>query len=169
MQQSSIKLSKTEKLFLLSLMENKSKNDSDIAHELKISKATVSRTRAKLEERGLLAGVTPNLNFEKLGISFYTVLLFQWNAFSDKALTEKMEKDFTSTPQTVYFAEGSTPNSKYIAMMAFLDFENYNAFLSEFRGKYGASIANLETSFVQPKRILKQSYGGLAKFLVGGV
>jgi len=168
MQQSSIKLTKSEKKFLLSLMEKGERNDSEIAHGIKISKSSVSRIRKKLTQEGVLAGVTPALDLEKFGASFYAVMLFQWNAFSDAKLTRKMEADFTTTPQVVYFAEGSTPNSKYVAMMAFLDFEDYNRFLSEFRGKYGNCTANLETLFIQQKRVLKQSYGDLIKMLIGG-
>lgn len=168
MQQSFVKLLKTEKRFLLSLIQNREKNDSDIAKELKMSKGTVSRTRKKLEERGLLAGSSPNLNMEKFGVSFYTLMLFQWNAYSDSKLTKKMEEEFVSTPQTVYFAEGSTPNSKYVAMMGFLDFEDYNNFLEEFRAKYGGAVTGLESLFIQQKRVLKQSSVDLAKILVGG-
>jgi len=168
MQQSSIKLTKTERRFLTSLTKNGDKNDSEIAKEMKVSKATVSRIRKKLTEEGLLAGATPTLDLEKMGICFYYVLVFQWNAFADRKLTEKMERDFTSTAQTIYFAEGSNPNSKYIAKMAFVDFEDYNNFIAEFRGKYGASISDLETFFIQPKRILKEGYGDLVKMLLEG-
>lgn len=164
-----MKLSKTEKRFLVSLSKGGDKNDSEIAKEMKVSKATVSRIRKRLSEEGLLAGATPTINLEKMGVCFYYVLVFQWNAFADKKLTEKMENDFTSTVQTTYFAEGSNPNSKYIAKMAFLDFEDYNAFLAEFRRKYGASISDFETFFIQPKRILKEGYGDLVNMLLGGV
>ena len=168
MQQSSIKLTKSERHFLISLTKNGDKNDSDIAKEIKISKASVSRIRNKLTEAGLITGCTAVLDLEKVGVCFYYVLVFQWNAFADKKLTEKMERDFTSTAQTTYFAEGSNPNSKYIAKMAFLNFEDYNNFLEEFRGKYGNSISGLETFFIQPKRILKEGYGDLVKMLLEG-
>ena len=169
MQQSSIKLTKTERRFLISLTKGGDKNDTEISKEMKVSKATVSRIRKKLAEEGLLAGATPKLDLEKMGVCFYYVLVFQWNAFADKKLTEKMERDFTSTAQTIYFAEGSNPNSKYIAKMAFVDFEDYNNFIAEFRHKYGTSISGLETFFIQPKRILKEDYGDLVKMLIGGV
>ena len=169
MKQSSVKLTKTERRFLISLTKGGDKNDTEISNEMKVSKATVSRIRKKLSEEGLLAGATPKLDLEKMGVCFYYVLVFQWNAFADRKLTEKMEKDFTSTAQTIYFAEGSNPNSKYIANMAFIDFEDYNAFLAEFRRKYGASLSNFETFFIQPKKILKEDYGDLARMLIGGV
>ena len=169
MQQSSIKLTKTERRFLISLTKGGDKNDTEISKEMKVSKATVSRLRKKLTEDGLLACATPKFNLETLGICFYYVLVFQWNAFADRKLTEKMERDFTSTAQTIYFAEGSNPNSKYIAKMAFIDFEDYNNFLAEFRRKYGASLSDLETFFIQPKKILKEDYGDLVKMLIGGV
>lgn len=168
MQQSSIKLTKTERRFLISLTKGGDRNDSEIAKEIKISKASVSRIRKKLVKDGLLTGCTPNLDLEKMGICFYYVLVFQWNAFADKKLTEKMEDDFTTTAQTIYFAEGSNPNSKYIAKMAFLNFEDYNNFLAEFRGKYGKYLSGLETFFIQPKRILKEGYGDLVKMLLEG-
>jgi len=87
MQQSSIKLTKTERRFLISLTKGGDKNDTEISKEMKVSKATVSRLRKKLTEDGLLAGATPKLNLETLGICFYYVLVFQWNAFADRKLT----------------------------------------------------------------------------------
>jgi len=168
MQQSSIKLKKTEKRFLLALVEKGDRNDSEIAKEMKVSKSSISRIRKKLAEAGLITGCTAVLDLEKMGVGFYHVLVFQWNAFADKKLTKKMEEDFTTTAQTVYFAQGLSPNSKYIAKMAFLSFEDYNNFLEEFRGKYGNSISGLETFFIQPKRILKESYGDLVRMLLEG-
>jgi len=169
MQQSSVKLTKTEKLFLVILTKDGNKNDSEIAKEMKVSKATVSRIRKKLVEDGVITGCAATLDIEKMGTCFFYVLVFQWNAFADKKLTKKMEDDFTTTAQTIYFAEGSNPNSKYIAKMAFVDFEDYNNFIAEFRGKYGKSISDLETFFIQPKRILKEGYGDLVKMLLEGV
>lgn len=168
MQQSSVKLTETERRFLISITKSGDKNDSEIAKEMKVSKATVSRIRKKLVKDGVITGCTATLDLEKMGTCFFYVLVFQWNAFADKKLTKKMEDDFTTTAQTIYFAEGSNPNSKYIAKMAFLDFEDYSNFLSEFRGKYGNSISGLETFFIQPKRILKDGYGDLVKMLLGG-
>jgi len=169
MEQSSIKLTAKEKQFLIMLSKGDGKSDSDIAKETGISKPMISYMRAKLERAGILTGNTQAFDLEKLGVCFYFVLVFQWNAFADKKLTKKMENDFTSTPHTTYFAEGSSPNSKYIAKMAFLDFEEYNDFLAEFRRKYGKSISGLESFFIQPKRILKEGYGDLARMLLGGV
>ena len=169
MEQSSFKLSKNERRFLLSLAQNANQTDTDIARSMGMSKSAISVMRSRLEKEGLLAGATADLDFGRLGVSFHTLILFQWNASSDAKLTRKMEEDFTSTPSTIYFAVGSTPNSKYAAMLAFRSFEEYNDFLEEFKGKYGASFAGLETLFIQPKRILKQTTGDLAKMLLGGV
>ena len=169
MEQSSIKLTAKEKQFLIILSKGEGKNDSTIAKETGISKPMISYIRTKLERAGVLTGNTPTFDLEKLGVCFYYVLVFQWNAFADKKLTKKMEVDFTSTPHTTYFAEGSNPNSKYIAKMAFLTFEEYNDFLAEFKGKYGKNISGLESFFIQPKRILKEGYGDLARLLLGGV
>lgn len=168
MEQNSIKLTAKERQFLITLSKGGNKHDSDIAKETGISKPMISYMRTKLERAGVLTGSIPTFDLEKLGVCFYFVLIFQWNAYADKKLTKKMEDDFTSTPHTTYFAEGSNPNSKYIAKMAFLSFEEYNNFLAEFRGKYGKSISGLESFFIQPKRILREGYGDLARMLLGG-
>ena len=169
MQQSCVKLTRSEQDFLMRLAKGTDNNDSQIAKEMGLNRSSVSRMRKKLVKEGLLTGSTPTLDLEKLGVCFYYVLVFQWNAFADKKLTKKMEDEFTSTPHTTYFAEGSNPNSKYIAKMAFLSFEEYNDFLAEFKGKYGKSISGLESFFIQPKRILKEGYGDLTRMLLGSV
>ncbi|MCX6770649.1 MAG: MarR family transcriptional regulator [Candidatus Micrarchaeota archaeon] len=169
MQQSCLKLTRSEQHFLTCLAEGSDKNDSKIAKEMGLNRSSISRIRKKLLEEGVLTGRYPPLDLEKMGVCFYHVIVFQWNAYADKKLTQKMEKDFTSTPHTIYFAEGSNPGSKYIANMAFLTFEEYNDFLAEFKEKYGKYISGLESFFIQPKRILKEGYGDLAKLLIGGV
>jgi len=168
MEKSSLKLSNYEKKFLLSLIEDGSKPDSDISKETKISKASASRIRKKLKESEILLDSILVINLEKFGISFYAVLFFEWQLSNDQKTTKKMEEEFVSSPQVVYFAEGDNPNINYIAMLAFFDFEDYQDFLSEFRQKYGNSLKRLETYFIQPKKILKQDYTDLSKMLIGG-
>ena len=88
MKLNNINLRKNEKNFLKSLLENGNKSDAQIAREIKISKATASRIRRKLEQ-SLISDYIPIINLDKIGINIFVVITFQWNSFNDAIFTKK--------------------------------------------------------------------------------
>lgn len=160
-------ISENETKFLLSLLSGVNKNDVQIAREIKTSKATVNRIRKRLEKEGILEGSIPLVNLDSFNIELYAVVMFEWKSFSDKKLTIRMEKEFIETPQVVYLSAGeSSSNLNYIAMLGFQDLSDYHAFFNEFREKYQKYLGGITTFFIPSKRILKQDYTDLAKFVI---
>ncbi|MBI5046600.1 Lrp/AsnC family transcriptional regulator [Candidatus Micrarchaeota archaeon] len=167
MQQSSIKLSKSEILFLKALLADGHKNDAKIAREIGISKATASRIRKRLETDEVLIDYMPIINLDGFGINLYAVVLFQWRDFNDGNKTSSMEKEFSETPQVVYLSAGeSSTNFNYVAMLGFFDMTDYHAFFNEFRKKYQQSVGKIEVFFIPSKQIIKQDFTDLAKLML---
>lgn len=164
MKRSVINLSKTEKKFLLSLLKDGSKNDSQIAREISISKATAHRTRKKLEDEELLLDCLPVVNLDKLDINFFAVVMFQWNKFDDEKLTENMIESLKNDPHVVYLAAGdSSLGLTHVIMVAFPDLSAYHSYFQEFRKKYADNLENINSFFIPSEKIIKQDYTGLVE------
>ena len=61
------RLKERELKILSQLMKNSRQSDREVAHKLKVSQPTVSRTRAKLEKQGYIKEYTMIPDFSKLG------------------------------------------------------------------------------------------------------
>lgn len=167
MKQSLVKLSKSEILFLKALLADGHKTDAQIARDTGLSKPSANRIRKKLEGEKVLDDYIPIIDLEQFGIQLYAVILFEWTAFTDNDATKKMEKEFASTPQVVYFAAGESSNNvHYCSMLGFFDIEDYHAFFSEFRRKYGKSLGHLESFIIPGSKVLKQDFTDLAKLAI---
>ena len=160
-------LNENETKFLLSLLEDGHKTDSEIAKEIQLSKASVGRIRKKLESQKILADYIPVVDLDSFGVKLFAVVLFEWTSFSDAEKTKRMEKEFNTTPHVVYFAAGESSNNlNYVAVLGFLDLSDYKAFFDEFRKKYANSLGRLETFFIPSEKILKQDFTDLAKLVL---
>jgi len=173
MKKSILKLSQTERKFLLSLLEDGSKTDAQIAREINVSKATSYRTRKKLEEEDILVDYIPIVNLDKMDINFFAIVMFQWNKFDDKKLTEKMLTDLREDPHVVYLAAGDSSNGLTHAMMlGFSDLSGYHSYLEQFRGKYRNYIDKINAFFIPSEKIFKQDYTELVRYVIkkkGGI
>mgnify|MGYP000636771533 CR=1 FL=1 len=162
-----VKISETEKKFLSALMENGSKTDSQIAREIKVSKATAHRTRKKLEEEGILIDYIPIVNLDKIGIRFFAIVMFEWNKFDDKEQTQKMLNSLEKDPHVVYLASGDSSNGlSHTMMVAFPDLSGYHSYMKKFRGKYKNYVDRINSFFIPSEKILKQDYTDLVKYIL---
>lgn len=162
MKNSFANLSENERKFLLSLMENGSKTDSQIAGEIKVSKATAHRTRKKLEDDNILVDYIPLVDLDKIGIKFFAIVMFEWNKFDDKEQTEKMLSNLEKDPNVIYLASGNSSNGlSHTMMLGFPDLSGYHSYMEGFRGKYKNDVDRINSFFIPSEKILKQDYTDL--------
>ena len=167
MKKSISNLSETERKFLLSLLQDGSKIDAQIAREIGVSKATAHRTRKKLEEKDILVDYIPIVNLDKMDLKFFAILLFQWNKFDDKKLTEEMLTDLQKDPHVVYLAAGdSSTGLTHAMMLGFSDLSGYHAYLERFRGEYKGCVDNINAFFIPYEKIIKQDYTDLVRHII---
>lgn len=167
MKKSIVKLSETERKFLISLLEDGSKIDAQIAREIGVSKATAHRTRKKLEEEDILQDYIPIVNLDKMRINFFAIVMFRWNKFDNKKLTDKMLTELESDPHVVYLAAGDSSNGlTHTIMLGFHDLSGYHTYMEQFRGKYREYIDKIHAFFIPCEKILKQDYTGLVKYII---
>ncbi len=167
MKQSKEKLTENERKFLFSLLRDGHKTDAEISREIKLSKASVGRIRKRLEEDKIIVDYIPIVNLDAYGINLYAVVSFEWRGISNPALTKKLEEEFVSTPQVLYFASGeSSHNLNYVSMFGFFNISDFHDFFNEFRKKYGENIGQVETFFIPANNVIKQDFTGLAKLVI---
>lgn len=148
-------------------MQNGSKTDAQISRELQISKATAHRTRKKLEEEKILVDYIPIVNLDKININFFAVVMFQWNKFDNKELTDKMLTELEDDPHVVYLAAGDSSNGlSHIMMLGFPDLSGYHSYMEKFRGRYKEDVDRINSFFIPSERILKQDYTDLVEYIL---
>lgn len=159
MRKSFINLSKNEKKFLISLLEDGSKTDVQISKETGISKASASRIRKKLESEKIIAEYIPIVDLDLIGIDVFLVFLFQWKTFKDDKLTSQIMRELESDPNVVFLANGE--GSEGFTTCVFLGFKNieeYHSYFKKFRKKYENHIGKMSTLLIPSKEIIKHDF-----------
>ena len=167
MKQSFVKLSETEKKFIKSLFGDASKTDSNIAKEIKVSKASVSRIRKKLKKEKVLVDFIPVVDFEKLNVNLFAMITFEWSNFSDEKLTKEMEDWLAKNPHTILLSEGeSVEGLNYLVYTGFHDLEDYHEYSKNFRKKYEQHVKSVNVFFIPIKKVLLQDYSKLVALAI---
>ena len=167
MKQNSIKLSEIEKKFINSLFQSASSTDSEIAKKIGVSKASVSRIKKKLQKEGVLVAFTPVVDFEKLDITLFATIIFEWKNFSNEKLTKEMEEWLVKNSHTILVSEGeSVEGLNYMVYAGFRNIEDYHEYSRDFRKKYEESIGAVKVFFTPIKKILMQDYAKLVTFAI---
>lgn len=167
MKQSFINLSENEKKFLISVLNDGSKIDADIAREIRISKSSAHRIRRKLEKSGLISEYIAIVDLDKLGVDVFFVILFEWNGFDDEELTKKSFKELENDPHIVFFANGEgSVGMTNVLFMGFKNVDEFNKYFKGFRKKYGKFINNIINFMIPAKQLIKNDFTELAKFAI---
>ena len=167
MKQSFTNLSNTEKKFLISLLNDGSRIDAEIAREIKISKSSAHRIRQKLEKSGLISEYIAIVDLDELGVDVFFVILFEWNKFDNIELTKKTFKELENDPHVVFFADGE--GSQGITNVLFVGFKNveeFNKYFKKIRRNYGKFISNIINFMIPAKQMRKNDFTELAKHII---
>ena len=162
MKQSFKNLSKIEKKFLLSLLENGTKTDTEIAKELNISKSTSGRIRKRLM-RNIIEDFIPIVDLSKFGIDVFMIVLFQWKGFKNKEQTKRMFIDLENDPNVTFFGTGEGSGYTTALFLGFSDLSEAHSYFNEFRKKYENNIGNIIDFFIPGDQIRKQDVTDILK------
>jgi len=169
MKQSIKKLSLNENKFLISLLEDGNKSDAQIAREIGVSKSTTYRIRKKLEKEGIVVEYIPIIDLDKLGVEAFLVLVFQWTAFKNKELTEKMMRELEKDPHVIFLANGEgSEGLTTCVFFGFKDLEEYNSYFKKFRSKYEDFMGKSIILLIPSKQIIKHDFTDMVKYILGG-
>lgn len=159
MKESSINLSKVEKKFLISLIDDGSKSDTAIAKEIGVSKATAGRIRKKLEGSKVIEDYIPILNLKQFDVDMFVIFSFKWDAFANKKLTNEFFSKLEADPNVIFLANGQgSDGSTTVLFLGFKDIEDYNNYLRHLNATYGKNISQNLTLISPSSEIRKQDY-----------
>jgi len=163
MKQSVVALSKYERLFLRSLLEDGSKSDAQIARETSMGKATANRIRKDLEDRKVITEYLPVVDLDMMGINVFMLVLFHWKRYKDEKLTEGMLSHLEHDPHVVFLASGEGSGFTHVLFLGFTDLSEAHIYFSRLRKKYEDVIDNTLTFFTPTSEIKKQDYTELVR------
>lgn len=153
-----MQLTRNDKRVLKFLIENGRASDVDMARKLGITSQAVGKIRKKLEREGYIKGYTTEIDYEKLGIKVFAVVLFKympevWKSIkSDEDVKERMKG-----PHIISFyrvPEGDVTHIVVYGFRSLDELDNYFHLLQTERGH----ISEIRKIYVfSSKSMIKQS------------
>lgn len=139
------------KMKLLSeLLKNSKRSDRELSKVLRVSQATVTRTRNNLVRDGMIQEFTIIPNFVELGYELFAISSVR-NKVITEELIEKAEKWVKKYPNIVLMAgaEGSGKNGVIVSLHK--NYTDYSKFVTEARMYWGEDMENYDTLLVSLK------------------
>ena len=153
-----MKLSKNERKFLMSTLEDGNPPDVKIAAKLRISPTGVGKIRKKLEEKGVITGYKVRIDYRKLGITTFAIIFVKVVMSESTHRREiKSLEDLISMPCII--RAYSIPRST-VTHMIFCGFRNVNDLddsIHMIQSKFSKYVEIKEVYTLSDKSILKDS------------
>lgn len=135
------KLTKNDQKVLKRLMGFAKVPDSEIAGSIGISPQAVFKIRNKLENKGIIKGYVPVVDFEKIGIKIMAILMIKvtpevWNQYSDEQIAEKLK----NTLNVISVYRISDADVSHILFLGFKDLEQKDQFISRLQTRFSREL-----------------------------
>jgi DNA-binding Lrp family transcriptional regulator len=120
-----MRLTRNDRFVLKCLIENGRASDAGIARKLKITLQGVRKIRKKLEDNGVIKGYSTEVDYKKLGINVFAIVMMKaeknaWKELKDEGLIERMRKN---TPHMVCLFRTVENESSSVALYGFRNLE----------------------------------------------
>jgi len=157
-----IRLTGNEKAILKALLKDSRTPDIEIGSKLKISSQAVSKIKRKLKHLNLIKGYVTDLDYSKLGINTFALVLLEISPLD----FEKPQEDKLMLKNSIGFYRVFKNDITHIALFAFRNLEELDKYFDSLHSKYSEhiKIKNVYTFPVQG--LLKHSFSGLFSLLV---
>jgi DNA-binding Lrp family transcriptional regulator len=119
---------------------------SDIADKLDIATSTVTARFQKLEEKGIITGFKPIIDYEELGFKLTSMIGIK--ARSEK--TKEVAQEIKSNDKVISFFE-VTGETDMILITRFLDREDMNSFIKSLQKIEGIKSTETNVILTEPK------------------
>ncbi len=149
-------LNSNEKKFLISLIEDGSKTDTEIAAEQEMSKSTANRIRRRLEDEGVIQEYIPIVQLESIGVDVFASISMVCDGEID-------EDEIAAMPNVIFLGETDDFQQKLVVFAGFSSFEEYNTFIEEFKEEYRGRVSEFDNNLIAPGNILKEDFTHLIK------
>jgi DNA-binding Lrp family transcriptional regulator len=125
-----MKLTKNDRFVLKCLIENGRISDAEIARRMKITLQGVGKIRKKLESNGVIKSYSAEVDYEKLGINVFAVVIMKaekkaWKELKEGGLIERIHKN---TPHMTCLLRTIEHESPSVALYGFRNFEELSRY-----------------------------------------
>lgn len=152
-------MTENERKFLLSLIADGSKTDAEIAAEQGMSKSTANRIRRRFEESGTLREYIPIIDLEHIGIDVFATLIVE--------CSEPLDKDaIAADPNVIFLGETDDFQETLVLFAGFAGFEEYHAFIDEFKEEYREQVERFENRMIPPDQVMKEDFTHVIKHMI---
>jgi DNA-binding Lrp family transcriptional regulator len=132
------------------LLKNSKRSDRELAKILGVSQPTVTRTRNRLEENGMIEGYTITPNFREMG---FEILAFTFVKFDPKFGTPDMiakAKQYAEeVPNAILSSLGQGLGMNGVVVSLHRSYTEYQRQMNRLRADWGALLDNIQ-SFLIP-------------------
>jgi DNA-binding Lrp family transcriptional regulator len=146
---------KSQKRFelLRQMLKNSKKSDREIAKHLRLSQATISRLRTRLEKEGYIKTYTIVPDFVKLGYEILAFTFVKMKSYPTQEEAQKMAqhgKEWVGKhPNVIFASDGEGLGGKDVIMISLhKNYSRYANFMRSYAMDWGHIIAEFESFIV---------------------
>lgn len=158
-----------EKKLLAELLKNCKRSDRELARALGSSQPTITRTRQRLERKGLIRSFTIVPDWTKLG---FEIMAFTFTKMRPEILSEELVSKVKSYaakfPNAIFATSGEGMGFTGVIISFHKDYRDYSRKLSLFRMDWGKYMEDIKSFVTVPGEgeIKELSFASIAQTLL---
>jgi len=134
-------LTKNDQEVLKKIISHAKLPDAEIAKEMGLSPQAVFKIRKKLEEKGIIEGYQPTINFRKLGISVMALVIVRitpevWANTTDALISERIRQ----IPYVIDCYRVLEADASHIMLLGFRNVEQIDKYLAKLQTTFSREI-----------------------------
>ena len=153
-----LKLSKNEKKMISILVKEGNISDVEISKKMKISPAGVGKIKKKLEEKGVIKGYNVNIDYKKLGINVFCIMLVRIDT-SEKAYSRDVKslEDVLSMPNMIKLYRLPRSTVTHLVVSGFRNVVELDNYIQDIQANYPRHVEIREVYVISEQSILKDN------------
>lgn len=134
---------------LRELLKNAKRSDRELAKILGVSQPTVTRTRHKLEQDGVIQDYTIVPDFKKLGFEIMAINFVKISPESLTSETTERAREFTAKfPNTIFASAGEGLGMNGVSISFYKNYSEYQSRMNESRANWKELFADVRSFIV---------------------
>jgi DNA-binding Lrp family transcriptional regulator len=158
---------------VIELMKNSHRSDRELARAVGVSQPSISRTRKKLEEQGMIKEYTIIADYPQLGLALMSMTFTKMKGPLSKEILDDLKKRARNTmsehPSALILGNtGIGYNADYVAIAFHRNYSEYNEFMRTIKGFPNVNIDETKSFIIdlsEKDQMQPLSFSHLAGFL----
>jgi DNA-binding Lrp family transcriptional regulator len=157
-------LTKNDQEVLRSILDQAKLPDTEIAKKMHLSQQAIYKIRTKLEDKGIIEGYLPIINFKKIGVHLCTVMAIKikpivWKKLSEEQVNQRIRE----IPYVISAFRIPESDISHLLIMGFKSIEQKDNIIMKFETKFSEEIEIFRTYPFSVDRIITMNPIGLLR------